>query len=208
MFKQVRRSLGERLVESSVPRPICIRRIHSQNPIRGAAAQVQQVSAPLSGIQSYQTKPSAQNKSRKADNLWLASNSSRISSEKTKAKSVDRGEEKSTQEDLLKSATSLNSPHHWDKKSISKLYEPPAEDEIPARLEKRSKPSKPTKVYDWRENPFKYLEEGLMLAVKMESVNIKRKGGAKNIRVRLSARWASHSHVAIGDGTTKVLDPF
>lgn len=207
MFKQVRRSLGERLVESTVPRHVCIRRIHAQNPIRGAAAQVQQGSAPLSGIQSYPTKKSAQEKRRHADNSSPPTNSSSRSSQKPSSKAISGGEEDIPTEDPLKSATSLNSPHHWGKNTISKLYEPPTEEEIPAQLERRSKATDTTKVFDWRERPFQYLEEGLKLALKMESVNIRRKGVVNTVRVKLSAHWANDGHITIGDGPSKVLSP-
>ena len=220
MLRQVRLSLGERLVESTIRGHVCIRRIHAQKPIRGAAAQAQQTSPLLSGMQYYQASPSAQDKRHQQNDPLPPSKSAGKSSSKTNSKtnsknsktkpgttsnSVRLPEGNSANGDPRETANFLNSPHSWGRQDIIKLYEPPTEEEIPLQLERPSKSGKRTITYNWAETPLEYLVDGLKLGVKQECVNIRRREGVQHVRVKLDVYWSGNICSAVGDGTNRVL---
>lgn len=199
MFLHVRRSLGERLLESTPRGSLSIRRIHAQNPIRGAIAQAQQAS-PVHGtihnVPAYSAQQTSQDRKRKSNGSHQRSNPSNKTKQNQISKSATIGVARAFNGDPLATATDLTSPYHWKRSNILTLYTAPTEEELPTRLRV---------VHDWMKKPLHYLDNGLRLQIELETARVNGRKGNQGVRVKLVGRWSKHSEVAIGDGATKVL---
>src|SRR2546423_3984297 len=205
MFWYVRRSLAERFLSSSQSGRL-IRRIHAQNPIRGAIAQAQQSTSihdTIHSIPAYSVRKTSQDRKRGATGSLKRPNPPKKAQQKQNLKSNNGEVNKGLNGDPQKTATDLKSAHQWERSDIMKLYTPPTDEELPAQLERKLKTS--TTVYEWMKKPLQYLDNGLKLGIQIEAATVKRAQSSQYARGRLVGKWHKHSEVAIGDGPTKVL---
>jgi len=223
MLAPLRRSLGERIIESSVCK-VCTRSIHSQNPIRGAAAAQVQVNDEFIHIDSKKSKntsslqhtfksPRTPFKSHQPSSTLHkfksppSPTSKHIplkakASEKDIANSADK-HANVPKEKILETAATMNSPYSWDAQNILSRYEEPPEKLLPPKCTIKRKGSK-ARVYKWRDSALKFIEDGLHLRVKFEFISLEKLKLGQGWRVKISANWSKNGTVAIGDGKTKV----
>ena len=223
MLAPLRRSLGERIIESSVCK-VCTRSIHSQNPIRGAAAAQLQVNdefinigskkskntsslqqtfkSPPAPFKSHQTSSTQQKfkspTSPNSKHIPLKSKTSEKKSSPTAGKDANVPKEK-----ILETAATMNSPYAWDAQSLLSRYEEPPEKLLPPKCTIKRKGSK-ARVYKWRDSPLKFIEDGLHLRVKFEFISLEKLKLGQGWRVKIAANWSKTGSIAIGDGKTKV----
>ena len=217
MLAPLRRSLGERILESSICK-VCTRSIHSQNPIRGAAAAQVQINEEFIHIHSKKSKnASSIQQTFKSPPVPFASGppkrQQKLKSSPSTAKHVPSKDVGSTpgtdkhanvpKEKIMATAATMNSPYSWDAHSILSRYEEPPEKLLAPKCTIRRKGSK-AKVYMWRDNPLKFIEDGLRLRVKFEFISLEKLKLGQGWRVKIAANWSKNGSVAIGDGKTKV----
>ena len=217
MLAPFRRSLGERILESSVCK-VCTRSIHSQNPIRGAAAAQVQINDEFIHIGSKKSKnaSSIQQTFKSPPAPFASAPPTRQQKLKSSPSTAKHGPLKAMgttpvadkhanvpKEKILTTAATMNSPYSWDAHSIPSLYEEPPEKLLPPKCTIKRKGTK-AKVYKWRDNPLQFIEEGLRLRVKFEFISLEKLKLGHGWRVKISANWSKNGSVAIGDGKTKV----
>ena len=217
MLAPLRRSLGERILESSVCK-VCTRSIHSQNPIRGAAVAQVQINDEFIHINSKNSKnassikqtfksppapfastpPPKQQKSKSPPSTGKHVSLKAIGSTPVAGKHA-----KAPKETILATAATMNSPYSWDADSILSRYEEPSEKLLPPKCTIKRKGSK-AKVYKWHDNPLKFIEDGLHLRIKFEFISLEKLKLGNGWRVKIAANWNKNGSIAIGDGKTKV----
>ena len=217
MLAPLRRSLGERILESTVCK-VCTRSIHSQNPIRGAAAAQVQINDEFIRIDSKKSKnASSIQQTFKSPPAPFPSgpplNQRKPKSSPPPAKHVSLKAASSTpvtdkhanvpKETMLATAATMTSPYSWDAHSIHSRYEEPPEKLLPPRVTIKRKGSK-AKAYKWRDSSLRFIEEGLRLRIKFEFISLEKLKLGHGWRVKISANWSKNGSVAIGDGKTKV----
>ena len=114
--------------------------------------------------------------------------------------------ESASKEDILATATRLESPYKWDEKVVRSLYSIPSEELFPSIIRKYSSISKSEKVFDWKADPMHFLQDGLKVNCKRE-VTVLNKGTKKlgsSYRVRLTINYCRDVCKAIGDGPSQV----
>jgi hypothetical protein len=215
MLAPLRRSLGERILESSVHSTICKRAIHVQNPIRGAAAAQVQLNDDYIIQSIKQLKPENAPKNPPRLQQKFKSPPSPIKSQQ-KGKSSPKKAPASpppavvtptvaTPENtpsILATATQMSSPFLWNTKNILSLYPEPFEKLLPPEVEIVSRKS--SRIHRWRNESLQFLEQGLKLILKIDYISLEKAKRGKGFRVRIHANWAKHIGIAIGDGPTKV----
>lgn len=201
MLSPLRRSLGDRVAGAAFRCTVCTRQIHAHNALRSTAA-------PAQASQDYDILPPSNPKYSPSRQEQQSKNFSKHKSKQLNIAHSPSPSHSAYQQaqpagDPLLTASKLDSPYRWDKPNILALYAPPSEDEIPSQIQ-RGKATDPRKktVYNWKKSAFQYLEKGLQLGLKIETLPFKSRNNA--VRVKLVAHWGLVSEFAIGDGTSKV----
>lgn len=207
----LRRSLGERILETAAHTRLRKRSIHAQNPIRGAAAAQVQINDDylVQSIKQLKTEntnrnaPPIQQKFKSPPSPIQKKSSQQTNpSSKKESKSTPIEKSAKSKEAKLSTATEIKSPHIWNSENILSLYTEPLEKLLPPEVEIFSR--KKSQTYEWRKNPLRFLEEGLKLILNFEYVSLEKTKLGKGIRVRIRANWGKHVAIAIGDGPSKV----
>jgi hypothetical protein len=211
MLTPLRRSLGERILESSANGRICIRSIHVQNPIRGAAAAQVQINDDylVKGLAQLKPQnkrpPPVQQKFRSPPSpIQPKSSQAKNKSKKQSTPAAPVAEIADTKEAKLSTATQINSPYLWSRQNILSLYSLPDENVLPVKVEFVTRSRNRLQGYHWQKEPLNFLEKGLKLNLKIDYVSLEKSKLGKGYRVRILANWSKNVGIAIGDGPSKV----
>jgi hypothetical protein len=223
MLTPLRRSLGERILESSQHHcKICIRHLHNQHPLRGPATAEAQVAEeylpPLKSPQS--TKGTASNFTVLQNRLSPTSTKRSKSAPKplTNVASLLTNPNKSTQQKTGKTTPNKAavafpqkapsgtidpaSQFGFDLRKVRSTYPAPDEAVLPRRVEylKKNRQTTVSHKVEYESEPLRYIEDGLKIRTKIEFAQLRGSG----FRVRLTAAYHKDTLIAMGDGETKV----
>jgi hypothetical protein len=221
MLSPIRRSVGERLLETSAQ---CVRRIHTENVARSpAATQIRvtkgkvielpnplnpQKGSPLKAVPKTASTPPTRipvSKHNPAPKLKVKAGTSKIETNKKgasnfgKTRPVEKtrhiGIELETDtEKIISSAQEWNSPAIWDETTILQRYESSL---FPKQIVRNSN------TYNRDTHPYSFLTEGLQIQAEFSYKDILIDGQFK-VRARLTAKFGKFGDIVVGDGTDKV----
>jgi hypothetical protein len=221
----LRRSLQERILESSCR--LCTRRIHSYNYQRApaAAAQVQQNAELGSRIESIlqevnwakssekeaqkaatasksTAKSPTQSKSaKKSPKKTFKSPASPSKGNITKARVTPEPKKKKIKEkDPETKPSNISSQPVWNRERILEEHPTPPENLLPRKVTVHRGGKK--REFDWKKDPRLFIEEGLKLSLKTEVHEEKRP--EHHVHAKIHAKWCKYTCTAVGAGANKV----